>query len=51
MSILDEARSRARRRESRWNLLLVPAGLVPVIVVLASAAALAATTLGVLLPW
>ena len=41
MSFIDEARARARRRKSRWNLLLVPAGLVPVVVLWAAAALLA----------
>ena len=29
MSFFDEARARAKRRKSAWNLLLLPAGLVP----------------------
>lgn len=41
MSTLEEARARARRRKSRWNLLLVPAGLVPMGVIWAAAALLA----------
>ena len=30
MSYLEEARARANRRKSRWNLLLIPAGLFPI---------------------
>ena len=41
MSYLEEAQARARRRKSRWNLLLVPAGLLPVIVVWVAATLLA----------
>lgn len=41
MSYLEEAQARARRRKSRWNLLLVPAGILPVVVIWATAALLA----------
>ena len=36
MSYIEEARTRARRRKSRWNLLLIPAVLVPTAVLWAS---------------
>jgi hypothetical protein len=38
MSDLDEARARAKRRKSRWNLALVPAVLLPTAAVWALAA-------------
>ena len=31
MSYFDEARKRARRRKSPWNFLLIPAGLIPTV--------------------
>ena len=33
MSYIEEARARANRRKSRWNLLLIPAGFLPVVLV------------------
>lgn len=41
MSYLEEARARAKRRKSRWNLLLIPAGFPPVVMVWAAAVLLA----------
>jgi hypothetical protein len=41
MSYLEEARARAKRRKSRWNLLLIPAGFLPVVFVWATAVLLA----------
>ena len=31
MSYLDEARSRAKRRKSPWNILLIPAVVLPLL--------------------
>lgn len=40
MSYFEEARARARRRKSRWNLLLIPASLLPLVSIWATLALL-----------
>jgi hypothetical protein len=41
MSCIEEAQARARRRKSRWNLLLIPAAALPMVVFWATVVLLA----------